>query len=104
MSYLDKTNLSNEEKVDILTDGTPDTYQTHLLGYDMPTTDDWLQKAIKIENILNKSSKPYQQSTRSTSNCTIQHCDHTSSPGHSQSPQQGRNQFKGTRPPIQNRG
>ena len=61
MKYLDKTSLTEPEKCDLLTDGVYDEFQSRLLPATILTTEDWLQKAIRVEMALHRHpsySKP----------------------------------------------
>ena len=54
MKYLDKTSLTEPEKCDLLTDGVYDEFQSRLLPATILTTEDWLQKAIRVEMALHR--------------------------------------------------
>src|ERR1700712_5904978 len=75
MSLLDRTQLTEEEKVDVLTDGCHDSYQTPLLMNTITTTEDWLQKALRIEVALSRQIKVKEKASDNSSNCVIKHCD-----------------------------
>ena len=66
MRHLDKTSNTVQEKCDMLTDGvsTNEQLQTNLLMASITTTEDWLQKALKMETALNRRSnysKPFNK-------------------------------------------
>ena len=66
MRHLDKTSNTVQEKCDMLTDGvsTNEQLQTNLLMATITTTEDWLQKALKMEMALNRRShhsKPFNR-------------------------------------------
>ena len=62
MKLLDKTSITEEEKCDLLTDGTPEAYQTHLIPVITTATEDWLQKALRIEISVNRRHSQHRDS------------------------------------------
>ena len=49
MKHLDKTSLVDSERCDLLTDGIYDEFKKHLLPITFTSTEDWLQRAMRIE-------------------------------------------------------
>ena len=49
MKHLDKTSLVDSERCDLLTDGIYDEFKKHLLPIIFTSTEDWLQRAMRIE-------------------------------------------------------
>ena len=56
MKHLDKTSLTDPEKCDLLTDGVSEAIQSYLIPTIITTTEDWLQRAIRAEMSVNRTS------------------------------------------------
>ena len=57
MKLLDKTSLTEPEKCDVLTDGVYDEFKKYLITAIITSTEDWLQRALRVELSLNR--KPF---------------------------------------------
>ena len=56
MKLLDKTSLTEPEKCDVLTDGVYDEFKKLLITAIITSTEDWLQRALRVEMSLNRKS------------------------------------------------
>ncbi|CAG2111423.1 unnamed protein product [Medioppia subpectinata] len=81
---LDKTSATDEERIDMLTNGLPDSYQDRLIGKDIDTPDKWLTICTKFEYKFNAKAGPKPSTSGHTSgsqskhqhsaHCTVDHC------------------------------
>ena len=67
MKHLDKTSLTDPEKCDLLTDGVSEAIQSYLIPTIITTTEDWLQRSIRAEMSVNRTSGYSKPSSRKDS-------------------------------------
>ena len=57
MYLLRRTGLSEASMAEVLTDGMPFQFRNNLISATIPTTSDWLNKAVRLEASFNTKSK-----------------------------------------------
>jgi hypothetical protein len=78
MSLLDRTALSEEHKADLLTEGLPKAYQLDFHATHIPTPQEWLKVALKVEadtNHYSQPKSPFVSAHTKSSLCTVSHCE-----------------------------